>query len=190
MKYAFILAAIISMGVMENAYAQANNENGNGCRNRCGDTINNNVGGGDTTNRNRNTNINTAGAVAGAAASANSRSTSTSKAVSGGNSMSVNVGGDDVEAPAIAPNITLTSHGCIGSSSGSTGLRAVVSLGFGTTEEMKRCTLMEAAKIYLSMGRSDIAMTLLGSIDWVKEAREDTGGQQSARRYDFPRYDD
>ena len=87
---------------------------------------------------------------------------------SGGNVFTVQ--GDDIDPPAYAPSINLTSHGCIGSTSGSGGGVGLVSLGFGTTEEHRRCTLLEAAKVFIALKQYDKAIILLNSIDWVGEA--------------------
>jgi hypothetical protein len=103
---------------------------------------------------------------------------------SGGNDISIR--GDDVDPPAYAPSVSLTSSGCIGSWSANGGGWGIVSMGGGATEEHRRCTKMEAARILISLGDKASAMKLIKSIDWVQAVLNPKEEGESAKRPSNP----
>lgn len=72
--------------------------------------------------------------------------------------------------PAYAPNVSLTSSGCIGSVGVSGGGLGVFSVGFGTTWESEDCFKIEAAKVYLAIGDKAKAVAVLESIAYIGQA--------------------
>lgn len=103
-----------------------------------------------------------------------SGSISGAAAVNRGNSFSSSTSvdaSDDIDAePAYAPNVNLTSSGCIGSIGGSGGGMGLFSVGFATTMESRDCFKLEAAKIYLSMGDKAKAVAVMESVSYIGEA--------------------
>jgi len=124
------------------------------------------------TNVNKNANFNAsssrsaAGAAAGAAAFNKGNDVNTS----------VNVAGDDIDPPAYAPNVSLTSSHCIGSAGGSGGGLGLFSVGFAMTTEVVNCFKIEVWKGLIGSKRFDEADKLLNSIDWYKEAMATPSG--------------
>jgi hypothetical protein len=71
--------------------------------------------------------------------------------------------------PSYAPDVSLTSSGCIGSAGVSGGGGGVFSFGVATTTSSEECFKIEIAKILIASGKTDEAMKLLLSIDYVGE---------------------
>lgn len=117
-----------------------------------------------------------AGASADATAGAAAGAVSGAAAKAGDNNVTIRDGDTDVDAePAYAPNVTLTSNGCIGSVSGSGGGGGLISVGAGFTIIYEDCMKLEFAKFLLAAGRVDEAIKLTNSVDYVRAALSDPG---------------
>lgn len=128
---------------------------------------------------NKNYNSNTAGAAAGAAAASKAKAGAVSGAAagsySGGNSVTVSNDTDVDAEPAYAPNVSLTSHDCIGSLGVSGGGGGVFSFGIGTTRVYEDCERRELVKLAKALGDDVAARKLFYSITLVQRAMSDPG---------------
>ena len=128
---------------------------------------------------NSNTNYNAAGATAGAASASKAKAGAVSGAAagsySGGNSVTVSNDTDVDAEPAYAPDVSLTSHDCIGSLGISGGGGGVFSFGVGTTRVYEDCELRELVKLAMTMGDIKLAKQLFFSISLVQKATAKPG---------------
>lgn len=128
---------------------------------------------------NNNTNYNANSATAGAASASKAKAGAISGAAagsySGGNSVTVSNDTDVDAEPAYAPDVSLTSHDCIGSLGISGGGGGVFSFGVGTTRVYEDCELRELVKLAMTMGDLKLAKELFFSISLVQKATAKPG---------------
>ena len=128
---------------------------------------------------NNNTNYNANSATAGAASASKAKAGAVSGAAagsySGGNSVTVSNDTDVDAEPAYAPNVSLTSHDCIGSLGVSGGGGGVFSFGIGTTRVYEDCERRELVKLAKALGDDVAARKLFYSITLVQRAMADPG---------------